>query len=428
MKQRRIYLKELAVTVFLTAIIGQVYLYPFDAGFRFTAGVVVISFLLIYYSFIPEILLLTAAGMGVFIFRVFVDYLLNNYSLDILISIHYPAFFYYFFYGIFLRLFRIRAKLKFPLRFIMSMGIADAGANFLELIIRYKFNLVYIYSKSVFIPVLYVALIRSVSTFSIYWFMERHKLVIQAEENQKKYVQLLDMISELKAEFFYMQKSLKALEKTMKESYKIYQMLRSKELNEENVSVLEKRSLDLTKDIHEIKKDFIRITSGIKSLLPREEINGMSLKSIVNIIVNNTNKILKDANKQAVISVEIDKDLIALDYLSLFTILNNLILNSVDAIGNNGKIAISIKSDDQNAIFVIQDDGMGINPKDLPYIFEPGFSTKFTKDGNLSTGVGLTHVKALVEELKGTIKVDSKLRIGTRFEIRIPIYGNFQKS
>lgn len=425
MKKNKIHLKELVIAVSLTAIVGQVYLYPMNAGFRFTAGVVVVSFLLLYYSFIHEILLLTTTGIGVFAFRVFIGYLLSGHSLNALIDIHYPAFFYYLFYGIFLRLFKVRSKIKYPLSFIISMGISDMGANFLELMIRYRFNP--FYYKSIFTQVLCISLIRSISTFFIYWLMERHRLIIQTEEHQKRYIQLLGMVSELKAEFFYMQKSQGSLERAMKDGYEIYQILKEDKLDEETVEYLKKRALDLTKDIHEIKKDFVRITSGIRALLPEEEKDGMSIGAMIDIIKKNTYRVLKDIKGQAVLDVEVEEDFIVLDYLSLFTILNNLVSNSIAAIDENGTIKISVETDDKDVIFVVEDDGVGINSKDLPYIFEPGFSTKFTKDGNISTGVGLTHVKALVKELRGTIQVDSKINEGTRFEIRIPIYGNFKK-
>lgn len=421
MYQNKFYLKELVITTVLTALVGEIYLYPLNIGFRFTAGVVIVSFLLLYFSFVPEIVLLTVTGVGVFIFRVMIGFLLEGYSIKMLINLHYPAFFYYFFYGIFLKLFNVRTKIKSPLNFIIAMSLSDMGANFAELAIRYKFN--FTFYKNIFISTFGVALIRSISAFSLYWLLERHRLIIQTEEHQKRYIQLLHLVSELKAEFFYMKKSSEYLERAMKEGYEIYQILKEQDLDIK----LKKRALNLTKDIHEIKKDFLRITSGIRALLPKEENYGMSIKSITDIIKGNTHRILKEIKEEAKIEVTVKDNYIVLNYFSLFTILNNLVSNSIGAIGDSGLINISVKSEENCIVFLVEDDGAGINPKDLPYIFEPGFSTKFTKDGKLSTGVGLTHVKALVKELKGTVKVNSKMGKGTIFEVRIPICGNFQE-
>ncbi len=59
----------------------------------------------------------------------------------------------------------------------------------------------------------------------------------------------------------------------------------------------------------------------------------------------------------------------------------------------------------------------------MPYIFNPGFTTKFDQNtgGEPSTGIGLAHVKNIVEHLKGTIIVESKKNIGTTFKISIPL-------
>ncbi len=74
-------------------------------------------------------------------------------------------------------------------------------------------------------------------------------------------------------------------------------------------------------------------------------------------------------------------------------------------------------------VFDITDNGSGIKPKDLQAIFKPGFSTKFDKkSGRMSTGIGLTHVKELVESYyKGQIHVESELEKGTVFKVYIPL-------
>ena len=55
-------------------------------------------------------------------------------------------------------------------------------------------------------------------------------------------------------------------------------------------------------------------------------------------------------------------------------------------------------------------------------IFLPGFSTKEDVTEVSGRGVGMDAVKTEVENLKGTIKVDSKVDIGTKVEIVLPIY------
>ena len=56
----------------------------------------------------------------------------------------------------------------------------------------------------------------------------------------------------------------------------------------------------------------------------------------------------------------------------------------------------------------VQDNGPGIPAQELPHIFLPGFSTKFNEQsGELSSGVGLTHVQDIVKQAGGQIDVQS---------------------
>jgi len=63
----------------------------------------------------------------------------------------------------------------------------------------------------------------------------------------------------------------------------------------------------------------------------------------------------------------------------------------------------------------ISDTGCGIDPKDLPHIFEPFFTKK-----EKGTGLGLAITQGILEKHGGTIKVESKLNQGTVFIINLP--------
>jgi signal transduction histidine kinase len=63
------------------------------------------------------------------------------------------------------------------------------------------------------------------------------------------------------------------------------------------------------------------------------------------------------------------------------------------------------------------DQGHGIAEHDLPFIFDPFFSTK---DSNSSLGLGLSAVYGIVQQHSGTIQVESQLGVGTTFTITLP--------
>jgi len=101
--------------------------------------------------------------------------------------------------------------------------------------------------------------------------------------------------------------------------------------------------------------------------------------------------------------------------------LNNLIINSIDDCGNKDFIKISEKEDEDNIYFEVTDTGKGIDEDILPYIFNPGFTTKYDEiTGKASTGIGLSHVKNIMEDLGGNIEVKSKQNLGTTFILKIP--------
>ena len=93
-------------------------------------------------------------------------------------------------------------------------------------------------------------------------------------------------------------------------------------------------------------------------------------------------------------------------------VLNNLILNRIQAISGKGLIVIDVNEKNDEIIVEIEDSGKGILKKDLSHIFNPLFTTK--KQG---TGLGLVRVKSIVQAHGGTIFVTSRPTI---FRITLP--------
>ena len=113
------------------------------------------------------------------------------------------------------------------------------------------------------------------------------------------------------------------------------------------------------------------------------------------------------------------------DHYALMSVLKNLVVNAVEAIesgGGQGTILIREEKDGSSYRFTVEDDGPGISARHLDYIFTMGFSTKFDeKTGSIARGVGLPGVKMTVEEqLGGTIGVETRPGLCTRFTILIP--------
>jgi signal transduction histidine kinase len=97
-------------------------------------------------------------------------------------------------------------------------------------------------------------------------------------------------------------------------------------------------------------------------------------------------------------------------------VLLNLLLNALQAIDPNGKIAVTVELQGKNAVIEVADNGRGIAPDHLPNIFRPFYTTK--GDG---TGLGLSLARRIVEDHQGRIEVTSAVGQGTTFAVVLPL-------
>lgn len=128
-------------------------------------------------------------------------------------------------------------------------------------------------------------------------------------------------------------------------------------------------------------------------------------------------------------NIEIQRDLdpglpmLPADIQQLNHVFMNIILNAAEAMGSQGRIAVSThkSSDGRWAVVEIADTGPGIPPEVLPHIFEPFFTTK---DEGKGTGLGLSVAFGIIENHNGRITAKSPPGQGTRFTIELPLKSN----
>ncbi len=120
----------------------------------------------------------------------------------------------------------------------------------------------------------------------------------------------------------------------------------------------------------------------------------------------------------AVLDISIPDDLyLELNPIQFRQVMFNLLQNAYQSIPEEqqGLISVEAYTEEGGIRIDIQDNGKGIDQKDLKQIFDPFFTTR--ADG---TGLGLSIVSRLVETWGGKISCDSTPEIGTRFSIFIP--------
>ncbi len=104
----------------------------------------------------------------------------------------------------------------------------------------------------------------------------------------------------------------------------------------------------------------------------------------------------------------------------------NLLKNSIDYNIMNGKVFISLLKKKNELNFVVKDSGIGIQEKEIEFIFDRFYKADSSRtDNNFSgTGLGLAIVKDIIEEHHGFIKVKSEVEKGSVFEISLPLSMN----
>ncbi|RMD92162.1 MAG: PAS domain-containing hybrid sensor histidine kinase/response regulator [Calditrichaeota bacterium] len=136
---------------------------------------------------------------------------------------------------------------------------------------------------------------------------------------------------------------------------------------------------------------------------------------------------------QIISDLATDLKMLYADPTQLEQVLINLILNAKDAMPNGGTIFIETKNVTIDERFqhmhlapgdyvkmTVRDTGSGIPPEIITKIFDPFFTTKEIGKG---TGLGLSMVYGIVQNHNGKVFVDSKVGMGTEFEIYLPAGG-----
>ncbi|WP_221568355.1 HAMP domain-containing sensor histidine kinase [Alkalihalobacillus sp. TS-13] len=102
-------------------------------------------------------------------------------------------------------------------------------------------------------------------------------------------------------------------------------------------------------------------------------------------------------------------------------IVNQLVTNSLKYTEHGGEIAISAFESPKEKQLLIRDNGIGISQKDLPRIFNRGFTGETGRTHTKSTGMGLYLAQQLANKLGHHITCTSKVGVYTQFIIHFPI-------
>ena len=180
-------------------------------------------------------------------------------------------------------------------------------------------------------------------------------------------------------------------------------------------------SLDLYINI--IRRNATRIDTLITEVLnsaKQKEVQTI-LQPIEPIVAKAISNVKDRADFQGItISQQLNSNnmLIPLSAPQFEIVLNNLLINAIEALGNieDAKVSISGEVDGDRFVLKIKDNGSGIDKDKMEHLFEPYFTSK-----NNGIGLGLSATLSIIQAHKASIDVTSKLGVGTTFEISLPL-------
>lgn len=176
--------------------------------------------------------------------------------------------------------------------------------------------------------------------------------------------------------------------------------------------------------IKDIKREIINIKFLVESILKLSKIDSNSIKfikkevfikDIINEAVKNVSMLSELKNIEIIVSGD-DSIKTICDLKWQVEAITNILKNCIEHSYENRKIYINYNQNNMYTELKIEDNGTGIDAKDLPHIFERFYKGKNSSSD--SVGIGLALSKSIIESNNGYIQVDSKLNKGTTFIIK----------
>ncbi len=358
------------------------------------------------------------AGTSVVLFRISLDYFASNpfYFLNSFLESA-PAFIYYFTFAV---LFHFLVKTKDPKdQFVVGIicVLIDIIANLSEIFVRHVVSGM-TFSWLDGLLIIGIAIVRVFFVLSFYNILILKESMLAEEQQRKRNQEILFHVSNLYIEMIQVKKSAKDAENMTNLCFQLHRKLKE---NESDLELAE-FALDITSQLHEIKKDNQRIYAGLSKLIIEKELNDkMTIAEIIDMILLMNKHYAQSIGKNVEFKQNINGVHPHYFTFKIISILNNLVANAIEAIPKSGEILLSATIIKQTLVIFVSDSGTGISERNQKQLFKPGFTTKFDQQGNPSNGIGLFHVKNAIENLGGNIALVNAPPYQTSFKIAIPL-------
>jgi len=412
-------IKRMVTVAVIVALASQIYINLFVSDFKISFGIIMFPVLLYLFESINPSQTGLLAAIFVYMLRIGI-FALNNGDYMSAVDSYFPETFFYVAYGMLYHLMNDTNSNMRMKRLFTNLVICDFFSNIVELYIRINWELL---EPKFEIAgwLMLVAVGRALTVCAIIVALKYYRMLVLKQNHEERYRKLLWIISQLKTELYWMEKNMDNIENVMSNAYSLFDKITNGK-DQDNWAQI---SVNIAKDVHEIKKEYGLIFRGVEEII-ENKLNdpGMNLNDIIKILKDSMLTEARIKGHKLTLEFNQESNFYTEKHYQLMSIFRNLIVNAMEAIDSagNGRIVFSQKENDTDYIFSVADNGCGISMEDSMNIFSAGFSTKIDYNtGQINRGLGLCLVKDIVEkQLNGRIAVDSKEGQGTVFRVLIP--------
>lgn len=152
------------------------------------------------------------------------------------------------------------------------------------------------------------------------------------------------------------------------------------------------------------------------------EITQLDVHTVLHSVVKRLQPMSDLKRIQMALDLAADLPLIEADWDSLDRLLANLLDNALRYTDEERTVTVSTRAEEEHVILQVSDQGPGIQPRDLPHVFDRFFRSDMARAVEPGgTGLGLAITKKIVDLHGGTISVESVVDRGSTFTVRLPV-------
>ena len=313
-------------------------------------------------------------------------------------------------------------------KFYIRIVLADFFGNCCEQTLRVMAGLT-TFTLETFRVFITIALIRSLVVVVVCIAADTYSSLLERKEHEENYKKLLLTASTFESEVYSMRKNMNEIEDIMTHAFALYRDLDSKDYPPE----LKDTALTIAKDIHEVKKDYNRVIRGLQDnfLSDFNDDSRLPLSDLLKILSVDTDRARDVFHQNITFHYSFETNHVIQKHFAFMSILRNFISNSIDALNDmpathHGDIYVRCRDmtkDGKSWCAVeIKDNGPGIPPDAVEFLYVPGYSTKYNEEtGDINRGVGLTLAKDLMEtQFRGHIDTHPSTG-GASFTLWFPV-------